>query len=269
MKKKSNVGLYIVLSILCLLVGVVIGIVVYDKFIDNNNKENNNGNTIHYKDETVKFTGKYQEVNIKNSDIPENVEEIFGILGLPHNSSNGNGLLNYYLSNENYNEHAELIISYYGNTWDENSLFKSIPDEVSNSSACVMSSFCMGISKTDAERIFKIYGFTGNINDYFKTTDLLEDQYVFTVKNTSVPPMFNSPDAIISHNISDYTLTDDIENIIDKQIIKIVDEQDYSQLNIYAKKVTYSLKKDEEGKYYLTSINTEEISLEDAITIDR
>lgn len=267
MGRKNNVGVYIVLAILCLLVGVVIGIVVYNKFIADDNKEDNNGNTIHYKDETVKYTGKYQEVNIKNSDVPENVEEIFAILGLPHNNSDGNGLLNYYLSNENYNENAELIISYYGNTWDENSLFKSIPNEVSNSSACIMSSFCMGISKTDAERIFKMYGFTGNINDYFKTNDLLEDQYVFTVLNTSVPPIFNSPDAIIKHNISDYTFDGDTGKLIDNQVITVVAETLPYELTTYAKKVTYNLKKDEISNYYLSSIDTEEMSVEEATNI--
>jgi len=268
MEKKSNVGIYIVLSILCLLVGIVIGIVVYDKFIDNDNKENNDGNTIHYKDETVKFTGKYQEVTIKNSDVPDNIEEIFDILGLPHNNSNGNHLLNYYLSNENYNDNAKLLISYYGNTWDENSLFKTLPTEVSDSPVCMSSGFCMGIWKIDAERIFKMYGFAGNITDYFKTTDLLEDQYVFIVQNTSVPPMFNSPDAIIKHNISDYNFDGDTVTIIDNQVITVMTETLPYELNTYAKKVTYNLKKDETGSYYLSSIDTEEMSVEEVDKVD-
>ena len=243
--KKTN----IIIIILIVLVLGLSGYIVYDKVLyteeNNNYQENNNTN----KDDNNENDG-----NENHQITDEAINGAYDLVGLPRTNSNGNNLLNYYVTNNDYNKYTSEIISYYANTWNEKSLFKKVSEEVMNSDACGGSGFCMSISKKDAENIFALYNFSGNFSDYFKSTSKLKNEYVFIVNNTTPPAIFNSPKANIKHDINSYNMLGTDIGITDKQVITIVDENNSNELKTIYKTVDYEFKMNNEGNYYLHKV---------------
>lgn len=244
--KKTNV----IIIILTILVLGLTGYIVYDKVLDaeenNNYQKNNNTN----QDDNKESTGD------ENNQITDKaINGAYDLLGLPRTNSDGNNLLNYYISNNDYNKYTSEIISYYANTWDDKSLFKKVSEEVMNSDACGSSGFCMSIAKEDAKKIFALYNFSGNFSDYFKATSQLKNEYIFIVTNTTVPAIFDSPNTNIKHDIDSYNMLGTDIGITDKQVITIVDENNSNKLKTISKTVNYEFKMNNEGNYYLYKVD--------------
>lgn len=254
--KKTHI---LIISILIILVLGLSGYIIYDKVLKketgNNNYQENNNQT---NDNNLNNNQTNHEENDNKEETHQitdkAIQDAFDLVGLPRTNSEGNTLLNYYVSNDDYSKYANEIISYYANDWNGKKLFKQVSVDVMNSDACGGSGFCMSISKKDAEKIFELYNFKGNINDYFKSTSKLENEYVFIVTNNSVPVIFNSPNAKITHNIETYNMGGTDIGATDKQTITIVDENDYSKLKTINKTVNYEFKMNKEGNYYLYKV---------------
>lgn len=195
--------------------------------------------------------------DINNIDVNEtDLNEMLKIIGIKSDDYL-NLWLNYYLSDENYSQNANLIMSAYINSYEEEIVSRP-PNEVYISAECGGGAAdCHVISKKDAKRIYEKYNFTGTIEDYFKTSTKLQDKYVFFYTRAFGPLEYD-----INHNItSKYTNSTDV---------MITDEQEIININSNAKEnktVTYLFKKNTEGNYYLDNVkinNNNKIEIEDA-----
>ena len=197
------------------------------------------------------------EVELNNNGVDEVVlNNLFDVLGIPSlNRQYGDSALNYLVSNSNYSNDAKDIISYYGNTWDEKTLFRNPPDEVYSSEECgVGAAGCKIISKNEAQRIYNLYNFTGKITDYFKETSLLENDYIFFVTNTSPLTMWNGADAGIKHNVTSEHINNSDVKIIDNQIVSYYDENSTSGDIIKQNRTVIYIFKNNNSEYYLSSV---------------
>lgn len=287
MEKKKNIVIF-VLSIVIVILSVVVilfatnaisfsddidGINDSDNIVNDNqnqndnenqdvdNSQNNEDDNNQDVDNNIKDNvNEEQSSGCNNEDvfINKNVDkdilnELYGYLGmLPNKYNCSNSRLSYNISNNDYKKNADMIISLYSNSYDENDLILDNKEEIYlDGELCV---FCGLIKKEDAERIYEFYNFSGKITDYFNVHSKYDDKYILELWNTSVELMWNGPDAGVKHNVtSEYINTSDIR-IIDKQVVSYYNNSFYD-LKSYEQEVTYDFVKDSEGNYYLSNVN--------------
>ncbi len=249
-KKGLSPLLKVLIFVLLTALGIGIGFVCYQMF--GKGKVSTSDNT----DTTVE--------EFLNNNVIENtsvelavLNKVLNIVGVaPTRYISNNNILNYYVSNSNYQDYAKEIISYYAN---QNDLFTVLPEDVCEGTHCVT------IAKDDVSKIFKIYNLGGNITDYFvtsvdgndsllKTDYSFEDEYLFPDrKDLEVPAFANGEEFDITHNIT--TSYDDITiKVIDTQTVSYYDNE---ELKTVDKTVTYEFRQDDTNEYYLYQVTSE------------
>ena len=249
-KKGMSTLLKILIFVLLIVIGISLGFILYQKFGNNNTEptDNSTNNQTALND------------NVINNDTVElvNLTKVLNIVGIASTGLvSNNDLLTYYVSNNNYQENAKEIISYYAKA---NNLFETLPEDVCEGNHCVV------IAKDKVLEIFKMYNLGGNITDYFvtdgstqdnllKTDYSFEDKYLFPDrKDIETPDFANGNEFKIGHN-----MTANYEN---ETTIKVVDNQkityyENSDVKTSDKVVTYEFRQDDTKEYYLYQVTVE------------
>ena len=162
------------------------------------------------------------------------------------------------MSDSNYIENSKYIITWYtsGNNkiklkYLEND--KQCQNDVKCSRVST-SQVAYGIKKQDAEKIYNLYNFDGDITDYFLEHQIYNDQYLFLEANTQGECQY-----YVYHNLTAVYINSTDIRITDKQE---VNEYEYGIIHtnediisIKKQTVIYEFKQDIDGNYYLFKVD--------------
>ena len=251
-KKRSPVVILLIVFVLTV-IGVALGIFLFNKFGNKGNNEENNTPV----EETTQTSLSNNIINNTNVD-SEKLNEVLNLVGIASSSDiANNNNLNYYVSNSNYVDNGNDIIVYYAVNSDGNTnseiTYPEEYDKKSDVGACSDAVSCALITKTDAENVLKKFNLGTDLTKYFFKSSEIEDVYGIHYGGTLVLDIFNNPDAGITHNVSAETVNESDISVIDNQTINTVGT-DGSMQNT-TKNVTYLFKVSDDGTYHLDSVN--------------
>ena len=228
-QEKNKSGVVALVIVLCLFVLGLGGYIVYDKVLQGDDQTTNN----------VDSTAKSKVVDKAVLNI------LNDLVGLP----NGEGedmCLNYYVSNNDYNQYAKQIMTYYGNR--NTGSHRYFLDATYNETfACNGAADCDMITKSDANKLVKLYNFSGTADDYFTKVDN-EYWYKFAAYYNMHGPCLT--DLKITHNATSEYVGDTDVKITDTQVLTYND----NGAKTVNKTVEYNFKTDENGNYYLNNV---------------
>ena len=226
-EKGKNIIIGVLLGIIIILI-VIIAVVVTKKFVPNDKVEQNNNKTTN---------NSILEDNSPNTNT-EIINSLYTIIGLPTANNEGNACLNNAISNNDYSNNAQNIISWY---FDINnpSVYKNYhynEEKCQNSEECLKAYTAADatfISKEEAGKVYNLYNFKGKIEDYFTEISIYPEEYIFmrthflasqcnikilhdtTIDNTNNPTI----KIIDNQQVTEYTFgTNDIENTLNRTV---------------------------------------------------
>ena len=240
MEKKNNSGI---------LVGILIGIVITLLVVGGLFATG----TVSFKTATTTDNGQTNENNqtdeIRDNSIKEVDEptknKLFDIVGIPStNNKNGSNELNDFISTNNYKDNADNILKY---------TKADIASANVNVDIDECSPRCTTYTKENAEKLIKLYNFSGEVDSYFVKSKKLDNIYIKYL-DSGVLREWNGPNAGIKHEsiLSEYFDSDGIR-ITDKQIINKYDK-DTGELHTINQTTVFEFKKDNAGDYYLSNV---------------
>ena len=233
------------------------------KVTDNNNEIANDNNGNNYDENKFKL----QNDGVEEKDL----NEVFDILGLYeyyhhelYSSFNtGNECLNYYISDNNYKNNSKKIFAWYinlhnmGTNTGQTAKIRDIDgDGKADIDACGGAADCGSIRISDANKVIKLYGLTG-LSDELKEMPEPYRNAEYLINYYSLSGMHPITCNIkTNHNVS--VKYSDNKNIV------ITDEQTVTEYGFFEEteqiksqkkqSVTYDLKKDTDGNYYLNNV---------------
>ena len=244
--KLKRVLIIVVVLLALTAIGIVLGFVLFDKF---GNKGGNSGEDTTTTDDTI-----IRENVINNYDVDAEVlTGVLQLLGIRNAEYGGNvSELTYYVTDENYRDNAKDIITYYAILGSDMSSSIDSSEYKDDNGACGDSEGCVVVSKSDAEKIIKMYDFEGTIEEYFYKSDASDDVYGIRYDSTLELPQFVGTNLGIGHNLlAKYVGDDDIE-IEDAQIFNYNDDE--NQLKNVKRTVRYTFKKGDSEEYHLDGV---------------
>lgn len=253
--KKKNMLVILLVIVLLTVIGVVLGIFLFNKF---GKKDNNVSDTsVVQKNDNVSLNNNV----INNTGVDDKtLREVLNLVGIASTSdTNNNDALNYYISNNNYVNEANNIILYYAvNDEGKTSSQITLPegyDIKSDVGACSDAVNCALISREDAEKILKVFKLGDDLSKYFYKSSEIDDTYGIHYDVTLPFAIFNGDNLGISHNLSASLENESTIKVDDNQTIDYLDDNG-NVLNI-SKVVTYIFKV-QDSYYYLDSVSVSE-----------
>ncbi len=235
MKKAKNTNNILPLLVIFIILTLLLGsYIVYDKVLY---KEHQNT----------------QKETIDNTKVNKAILNILtDLVGLPN--SNGEDMcLNYYISNHDYNKYAKEIMTYYGNrNTGDHHYFIDAHEILKDDVTCPNAADCHVITKSDAEKLVKLYNFSGNVGDYFTTindNNLSEKYYRYSANHNMHGPCL--VDLNITHNFTSTYVNGSNVIINDTQVLTYND----NGTKTINKTVEYEFRTDNNGNYYLHQVN--------------
>lgn len=225
--ENKNTGLKILVIILSLLVVALTGYLVYDKVLS---KEDNNDTT--NKDEI--------DTALLNS--------LYDMLGINNDNNYYGDCLNYFISNNNYQNNAQKIFSLYASYKNLNTNRHNNENCNSDCEIALSCAECASISKEEGNKIIKLY----NLNNLtLKELPGIDTDYVYV---SGIP--VGTCHYKVTHNTNAEYLDKDSVMITDNQVVTDYEWPEESQINSTKNQtVTYTFEKDNNGNYYLNSVN--------------
>ena len=246
MEKKNNSGILggVLIGIIIMLL-VIGGLFVTGTINFKENKANDNMQTTG-NEETSENSQTNENQDNSNHDVDESTRnKLFDIVGIPsQKNKTGSNELNDFVSKENYKENANNILKY------TKADVESVNVDVDIDECAPR---CIAYTKENAEKLIKIYNFSGTLEDYFVKSNKLDNIYIKSL-DTGVMREWNGPNAGIKHEsiTSEYFDNDSIR-ITDKQVINKYDK-DNGELNTTNQTTVFEFKKDNTGSYYLSNV---------------
>ena len=181
-----------------------------------------------------------------NKEVDESIRnKLFNIVGLASsNNKTGSNELNDFVSSNNYKENANNILKYTKADVETANVDVDIDE-------CAPR--CAAYTKENAEKLIKIYNFSGTVDDYFVKSSKLEGIYIKSL-DSGVLAEWNGPNAGIKHeNITTEYIDEDSIRITDKQVINKYNK-DTMKLKTINQTTTFEFNKDIDGDYYLSQV---------------
>ena len=244
--KLKKILIFVVVLLALTAIGIIVGFIMFDKF---GNKGENLEEPTPTVDENI-----IQANVINNYDVDlQELTDALELLGIRDDANGGNvPALTYYVTDENYRDNAKDIIVYYAVLGSDMTSSFDISEYKSDKGACGDSEGCSVISKEDAEKIIKLYDFSGKLEDYFYKSDASDDVYGIHYGDTLELPQFNGTNLGIGHNLTARYVGDDDIDIEDTQVFNYNDDE--GEVKNTNRVVKYTFKKNEDEGYYLDSV---------------
>lgn len=246
-KNKNGVIALLVIIVVILLALVILfatGTISFKSNSSNTNQANKNDDT--NQEQKTQTSDKYA-IKLTNNGVDETtLNYLFDIVGIPStNNQYGSAELNDFVSSNDYNKNAGSILIY---------TKVNIPTANVTVDVDECAPGCKAYTKENAEKLIKVYNFSGTVNDYFTKSSKLEDIYIKAIGGTQVMYEWNGPEAGITHEIMSEYFDSTNVRITDKQLIKKYNMES-NGIKTTNQTTIFEFKKDNAGDYYLSSVS--------------